>query len=255
MCSGEAKWNVENGLVVLLPHGYDGNGPEHSSCRTERFLLLTDQDDDIPNKGDYDNTQVAKETNMHVAHPSTAANYFHLLRQHQHRAFRKPLIVVAPKKLLRYRGATSDIEEFGEDKGFNMIYNDQNPNLVAKDKVRKVIFCAGQVYFDLDERRTKDKHNDVAILRVESLCPFPFKEVAEAMKQYPNAQVTWSQEEPKNAGGWTHIVPRMRNVLKHIGRKDRKIEYAGRPIMGATAVGFAKLHTDQLAALLEDSFK
>ena len=165
------------------------------------------------------------------------------------------MIVVAPKKLLRYRGATSDIEEFGEDRTFNMIYHDQNPNLVAKNKVRKVIFCAGQVYFDLDEKRTKDGHNDVAILRVESLCPFPFKEIAEAMKQFPNASVTWSQEEPKNAGGWTYVVPRIRNVLKHIGRQNSKIEYAGRPIMGATAVGFTKLHNDQLEALLKDAFK
>lgn len=182
MCSGEAKWNVENGLVVLLPHGYDGNGPEHSSCRTERFLLLCDQDDSVPANTDYSDADAARETNMHVAHPSTAANYFHLLRRHQHRTFRKPLIVVAPKKLLRYRGATSNIEEFADDKQFVPVYADQDPKLVQKDKVRKVLLCAGQVYFDLEEKRAKEGHHDVAILRVESLCPFPFREAMDALK-------------------------------------------------------------------------
>ena len=182
LCSGEAKWNVENGLVVLLPHGYDGNGPEHSSCRTERFLLLCDQDDSIPANAEYNDAEVAKEANMHVAHPSTAANYFHLLRRHQHRTFRKPLIVVAPKKLLRYRGATSSIEEFAENKQFTPVFDDQSSKLVKKDKVRKVLLCAGQVYFDLEEKREKEGHNDVAILRVESLCPFPFREAIAALK-------------------------------------------------------------------------
>jgi len=254
LCSGEAKWNVENGLVLLLPHGYDGNGPEHSSCRTERFLLLCDQDDDIPQDGFYSNTEVAKDTNMHVVHPSTAANYFHLLRQHTRRAFRKPLIVVAPKKLLRYKGATSTIEDFAEDKQFEALIGDGNKEAVSKDKVRKVIFCSGQVYFDLEEKRAKEGHHDVAILRVESLCPFPFKESIAALEEYPNASVTWSQEEPKNAGGYTYVVPRFRNILKHLGRSTSKIDYAGRPIMGATAVGFAKTHNDQLANLLQDAF-
>lgn len=190
---------------------------------------------------------------MHVVHPSTAANYFHLLRQHTRRAFRKPLIVVAPKKLLRYKGAASSIEDFGEETKFEHLIGDQNPELAPKDKVRKVIFCSGQVYFDLDEKRAKDGLNDVAIVRVESICPFPFKETIAALKEYPNASVTWSQEEPKNAGSYTYVVPRFRNILKHLGR-DHKIQYAGRPIMGATAVGFTKAHNAQLEKLIQTSF-
>jgi 2-oxoglutarate dehydrogenase E1 component len=112
LCSGEAKWNVENGLVMLLPHGYDGNGPEHSSCRIERFLMLCDQDDVVPNDAIYSNMELAKDINMQVYHPSTSANYFHLLRRHMRRPFRKPIIVVAPKKLLRFKSAASDIEDF-----------------------------------------------------------------------------------------------------------------------------------------------
>ena len=143
MVSGEAKWNVKNGLVLLLPHGYDGNGPEHSSCRTERYLLLADQDEFVPNDGIYDHLQILKETNIQVVQPSTAANYFHLLRTQMRLPFRKPLIVVAPKKLLRYKGACSEIEEFSGENEWSRLIKDQNSALVAPDKVRKVIICSG----------------------------------------------------------------------------------------------------------------
>lgn len=134
---------------------------------------------------------------------------------------------------------------------------DTNPDLVAPEKVRRVVLCSGQVYYDLEARRERDGHNDVAILRVESLCPFPFKELIASLKQYKNASVTWAQEEPKNAGGWTYAQPRLRNINKYLGRtgRDVKIDYAGRPIAAATAVGFAGLHNAQLAGLLEDAFQ
>ena len=142
--SGEAKWNVKNGLVMLLPHGYDGQGPEHSSSRMERYLQLCDQDDTVPHDGvNYDNKDILKESNMQVVNCSTAANYFHLLRTQMRMPFRKPLVVVAPKKLLKFRGACSDIEEFGEGTRFQLLIKDKNPNIVAKDKVRKVILCSG----------------------------------------------------------------------------------------------------------------
>lgn len=181
ICSGEAKWNVKNGLVVLLPHGYDGNGPEHSSARTERYLALCDEDETIPAKLDQSYSERLEHINMKVAHPSTAASYFHLLRTHMRLPFRKPMIIIAPKKLLRYKGATSTIEEMKEGTQFQPLLVDENPKRVKNDKVRKVIFCSGQVYFDLEQERNEHGHHDVAIMRVESLCPFPFKKIIEQM--------------------------------------------------------------------------
>ena len=168
-------------MVVLLPHGYDGNGPEHSSARTERYLLLCDQDDKVPENLKYEYRDKLSEVNMQVAHPSTAANYFHLLRMHMRMPFRKPLIVIAPKKLLRYKVATSSIEDFDETTRFQSLIEDSNPKLVAPEKVRKIIFCSGQVYFDLEAEREAKGMHDVAIMRVESLCPFPFKSIIENM--------------------------------------------------------------------------
>lgn len=168
--------------------------------------------------------------------------------------FRKPLVVVAPKKLLRYKGATSSIDEFSDGTMFRPIIEDQNPDLVAPNQVRKVILCSGQVYFDLAEERARKGYNDVAIVRVESLCPWPFYRIGAELEKYPNASVTWAQEEPKNAGAWTYAQPRLRNIQKHIGRKTHKVDYAGRPIMSATAVGFTKVHNEQLQNLLKDAF-
>ena len=255
LVSGEAKWNVKNGLVLLLPHGYDGQGPEHSSCRTERYLLLCDQDEYVPSEGKYDHYQIMKETNMQVVQPSSAANYFHLLRSQMRLPFRKPLVVVAPKKLLRYKGACSEIEEFGPNSHWKPLIEDQNKTLVAPEKVRKVILCSGQVYFDLEAARAKDGKNDVAILRCESLCPFPFQEIISELKKYKNAEITWAQEEPKNAGPWTYVQPRLRNIQSFLNKQNSKVIYAGRPIMGATAVGFTSTHNAQLDALITAALK
>jgi len=246
LVAGEAKWNVKNGLVVLLPHGYDGNGPEHSSARTERFLLLCNQDEDVPYEGKYEYKQALKDINMQVVHPSTAANYFHLLRTHMRMPFRKPMVVIAPKKLLRFKGATSNIEDFGPDTKFDPLISDEYEKLQAPEKVRKVIFCSGQVYFDLHEEREKKGITDVAIHRVESLCPFPFKSIIGELSKYKNAKITWAQEEPKNAGSWTYAQPRMRNCMKWVERKGEKVEYAGRPISASTATGYGKNHNQQL---------
>lgn len=141
ICSGEAKWNVKNGLVMLLPHGYDGQGPEHSSARTERYLQLCDEDECIPQK--FNEEETLKEVNMLVVNCSTAANYFHLLRRQMRLPFRKPLVVISPKKLLRFKGACSEIEDFASDKKFQPLIPDKNPKRVAAEKVRKVILCSG----------------------------------------------------------------------------------------------------------------
>lgn len=164
--SSETKWNIAHGLVMLLPHGYDGNGPEHSSARTERFLLLSDADDTPPVES-VTERDIMEKTNIVIANCSNAAQYFHLLRAQMRRPFRKPLIVIAPKKLLKYRGAGSDIEDFQEGLRFKRAIEDNNPELVADDLVRKVVYCSGQVYYDLEAARKKRGANDVAIVRVE----------------------------------------------------------------------------------------
>lgn len=214
--SGEAKWNVKSGLVMLLPHGYDGQGPEHSSARVERYLQLGNQDEEVPQGGNYDNTDIKQATNVQIVNCSTAANYFHLLRTHMRMPFRKPLVVIAPKKLLKLRQAASSIEDFGDGTEFQYLITDKNPNLVAPAKVRKVVLCTGQVYYDLHNAVTKQNVKDVAILRVESLCPFPFKEIIAELQKYKNASLTWAQEEPKNAGAWIYAEPRLRNIREHL---------------------------------------
>jgi 2-oxoglutarate dehydrogenase E1 component len=169
--------------------------------------------------------------------------------------FRKPLVVVAPKKLLRFKGACSDLDDFAGSTQWKPLIEDQLPTLVAPEKVRKVILCTGQVYYDLEAAREKDGKQDVAILRCESLCPFPFKEIIGELKKYKNAEIIWAQEEPKNAGAWTYVQTRLRNIQNFLGKEDSKVAYAGRPIMGATAVGFTSTHNKQLADLITAALK
>jgi 2-oxoglutarate dehydrogenase E1 component len=172
--SGETKWNVSNGLVMLLPHGYDGAGPEHSSARVERFLNLTDADD-MPPADNVRDGEIIKNHNLVIANCTTAAQYFHLLRAQMRRSFRKPLVVIAPKKLLKFQGAKSEIEDFAPEVRFKRVIEDENPKRWEDSKVRKVIYCTGQVYYDLEQRRKDENHDDVAIVRVEQISPFPFR--------------------------------------------------------------------------------
>jgi len=210
--SGETKWNVQHGLVMLLPHGYDGNGPEHSSSRVERFLQLSDASD-VPPTEDEPERDIMSGTNMTVANCSTAAQYFHLLRAQMRRPFRKPLVVVSPKKLLKFRSAMSEFEDFKAGLRFKRALDDVNPNLVADDKVRKVVYCTGQVYYDIEAARAKRGINDIAIVRVEQLAPFPFRSLRPMAQKYKNATQCWAQEEPKNAGCWQFVEPRLRAHL------------------------------------------
>ena len=246
IAAGEAKWNVKQGLVMLLPHGYDGQGPEHSSCRIERFLQLSDELDISSKK--------AESINMQVVNATTAANYFHLLRRQMRRPYRKPLVVAAPKKLLKYARANSDFEDFSESKQFEEIIVDQNKNLVAADKVRKVIFCSGQVYYDIDNTRTKDNVNDIAVIRVEQLSPFPWPLVKQELDKYKNAKVQWVQEEPQNHGYWTYTFPKIQNVLKSLGR-TQEVTYAGRAPSASTATGYGKVHEAELRQFIQEAMK
>ena len=253
----ETKWNLPSGLVMLLPHGYDGQGPEHSSARVERYLQMCDDDPDvIPDfEADYfDKNQ--RNYNWSVVNCSTAANYFHVLRRQLRRDFRKPLVVVAPKKLLKFRDASSKIESFGPGHKFSRTISERDSDsLLPKDKIRKIIFCTGQVYYDIRNERNQKGQKDAVIISVEQIFPLPYDHIARHIKNYPNIEeVVWAQEEHKNMGAWSFIQPRVNNLMKKIGA-DMEVVYAGRPASAATATGFPKVHKEELANLLETALK
>ena len=227
--SGEAKWGRYCGLVMFLPHGYEGQGPEHSSARLERYLQLCGQH------------------NMQVCVPSTPAQMFHMLRRQMVRKFRKPLIVLTPKSLLRHKLSTSPISDLSEGRFHTII--PEVDKLDAK-KVRRVVFCAGKVYYDLLEARRKDELDDVAIVRIEQLYPFPQKAYREAIKSYPNAkQIVWCQEEPKNQGAWYNIRHRLQAPLTD----QHSLRYVGRATAASTAAGYFKLHLKQQQEVIESA--
>jgi len=216
IAAGEAKWGQASGLVLLLPHGHDGQGPEHSSARLERFL------------------QLCAENNMRVVNPSTAAQYFHVLRKQAMDPTRKPLVVMTPKSLLRRKSAGSTPEELAED-SFQPVIGDEE---VDRDAVRRVVLCSGKVYYDLVEERKDDA---VALVRVEQLYPWPGEQLAAALEHYPNReQVVWCQEEPRNMGAYTHVLQHQAVDL-----------YVGRPAAASPATGFLQAHKVEQAALVK----
>ncbi len=239
--SGERKWLRMSGLVMLLPHGYEGQGPEHSSARLERYL------------------QMCAEDNMQVANCSTPSNYFHILRRQLKRDFRKPLILMTPKSLLRHKRAVSKIEDIAEGSTFHRILWDdaeQDENgvkLVRDDKIRRVVLCSGKVYYDLYEEREKRGVNDVYLMRVEQLYPFPLKALATEMTRFRNAEVVWCQEEPKNMGSWSFVEPYLDWVLGQAGSASKRPRYVGRPASASTAVGLMSKHLAQLQAFLNEA--
>jgi 2-oxoglutarate dehydrogenase E1 component len=186
---------------------------------------------------------------MQIVNCSTAANYFHVLRRQLIRPFRKPLVVIAPKKLLKLREAGSDLEDFAKGNNFKRIIGETNKS-ISPSNVRKVVF-----YYDLVAEREKLGKKDIAIVRVEQLSPFPFAQLTDQLNLYKNAEITWSQEEHKNAGPWTFIEPRIRATLKHIGHKSREVSYAGRELSASTATGYGAQHAAELKALLADAMK
>jgi 2-oxoglutarate dehydrogenase E1 component len=227
--SGEAKWGRACGLVMLLPHGYEGQGPEHSSARLERYL------------------QLCAEDHMQVVVPSTPAQCFHMIRRQMIRPLRRPLIVMTPKSLLRHRLAVSSLEDLSEG-GFQPVI-DEIDNLTAS-KVKRLVLCSGKVYYDLLEKRREEELSDVAIVRLEQLYPFPYDEMRTVMEKYSKAtQVVWCQEEPRNQGAWRAIRHRIERVLG----KKQEIEYAGRAPSASPAVGYASLHLQQQAQLVQEA--
>jgi 2-oxoglutarate dehydrogenase E1 component len=228
--SGETKWGRVCGLVMFLPHGYEGQGPEHSSARLERFL------------------QLCAEHNMQVCVPSTAAQMFHLLRRQMLRPFRKPLIVMTPKSLLRKKEASSPIQEFAQGSFQTVI--PETESLEAKE-VKRIIACSGKVYYDLISKRTELRKTDTAVIRVEQLYPFPHKQFEAEMKRYSNAtEVVWCQEEPQNQGAWYQTAHYFRENM----RDDQKLYYAGRPPSAAPAGGYMARHNERQRTLVEQAF-
>jgi 2-oxoglutarate dehydrogenase E1 component len=241
--SGEAKWGRLSGLTLFLPHGYEGQGPEHSSARLERFL------------------QLCAEDNMQVANLTTPANYFHALRRQLKREFRKPLVLMTPKSLLRHKRAVSTIEQLGPDSTFHrLLWDDaeflkgEKIKLVPDENIRRVVLCTGKVYYDLYEEREKRGIDDVYLLRVEQLYPFPAKALINELSRFRGAGVVWCQEEPKNMGSWTFVEPYLEWVLAQVDGEARRPRYVGRAAAAATASGLMAKHTAQLNAFLEEAF-
>jgi 2-oxoglutarate dehydrogenase E1 component len=242
--SGERKWLRMSGLVMLLPHGYEGQGPEHSSARLERFL------------------QACAEDNMQVVNCSTPANYFHALRRQVHREFRKPLVVMTPKSLLRHKKAVSNLADLAEGSSFHRVMVDGaeagcdvgGVTLQPDDKITRVIACSGKVYFDLVEARAKAGRDDVYILRLEQFYPWPLKSVSQVLARFKNAELVWCQEEPKNMGGWTFVDPWLELTLDRMDIKAKRARYVGRPASASTAAGLMSRHVKELETFLAQAF-
>ena len=231
IASGEVKWGRANGLTLMLPHGYEGQGPEHSSARLERFM------------------QLAADNNMQIVQPTSASQIFHVLRRQMVRMFRKPLVIMTPKSLLRNKDATSPLSEFTRGE-FRTVIGEVDDTIDAS-KVKRVICCSGKVYYDLVKKRAEKKSTDVAILRVEQLYPFPHKAFAAELKKYPNlTDLVWCQDEPQNQGAWFFV----QHYIHENMVEGQKLGYAGRPASASPAVGYAHLHMEQQKALLDQAF-
>jgi len=240
--SGERKWLRMSGLVLLLPHGYEGQGPEHSSARIERYL------------------QLCAEDNWQIANCTTPANYFHILRRQLHRQFRKPLVLMTPKSLLRHKRVVSSLAQLGRGTTFHrLLWDDAQflPNqaikLVSDDKISRVVLCSGKVYYDLYEEREKRGVNDIYLLRMEQLYPFPARALIQELTRFKDAEMIWCQEEPRNMGAWSFIEPNLSWVLDHIHAKHKRPRYAGRPSSAATATGLMSKHVRELKAFLDEA--
>ena len=230
IASGEVKWGRVNGLTLMLPHGYEGQGPEHSSARLERFM------------------QLAADTNMQIVQPTTASQIFHVLRRQMVRNLRKPLIIFTPKSLLRNKDAASPLSEFTKG-GFQTVIP-ENKALKA-DKVKRVLVCSGKVYYDLVKKREELGADDTAILRVEQLYPFPHKAFATELKKYPNAtELVWTQDEPQNQGAWFFV----QHYIHENMTEGQRLSYSGRAASASPAVGYSHLHQEQQKALVDGAF-
>ena len=233
IASGEVKWGRVNGITLMLPHGYEGQGPEHSSARLERFM------------------QLAADTNMQIVQPTTASQIFHVLRRQMVRNLRKPLIIMTPKSLLRAKDAAAPLSEF--TKGSFQTVIPENKESVNKrtDKVKRVVACSGKVYYDLAKRREEKGDDEVALIRVEQLYPFPHKAFAAELKKYPNAtDVVWCQDEPQNQGAWFFV----QHYIHENMADGQRLGYSGRAASASPAVGYSHLHQEQQKALVDGAF-
>jgi 2-oxoglutarate dehydrogenase E1 component len=240
--SGERKWLRMSGLVCLLPHGYEGQGPEHSSARLERYL------------------QLCAEDNMQVVNCTTPANYFHVLRRQLRRDIRKPLIVMTPKSLLRHKRVVSKLADFSGETSFHRVLWDDAEGkselatkLVADDKMRRVVMCSGKVYYDLLDEREKSGINDVYLLRIEQLYPWPHKALIQELGRFRNAEFVWCQEEPYNMGAWSFVQPNIERVLEFIKAAHPRPRYAGRPASASTATGLMSRHLKELKTFVDEA--
>ena len=232
--SGESKWLRMSGLTLLLPLGYEGQGPEHSSARLERFL------------------QLCAEDNLQIVNCTTPANYFHVLRRQMHRSFRKPVIIFTPKSLLRNKNAVSKISDFISGSWFHRVLPDPKKSL-QKDKVKRVVLCSGKVFYDLVKMREEEKLFNVRLIRVEQLYPFPEDAVVRELKNFSKAKIIWCQEEPKNMGAWTYINPLIEEVMLKVGSKQNRLQYAGREAQASTATGLFSRHQQEQQKLLTEA--
>ena len=232
--SGEAKWLRMSGLVMLLPHGYEGQGPEHSSARLERYLRLCAED------------------NIQVVNCSTPANYFHVLRRQLCRDFRKPLIIMTPKSLLRNKLCVSNLDDMLEEKSFHRVMDDKNKSIKDKD-VKRLVLCSGKVFYDLFEAREKNKLFNIKILRLEQIYPFPIKSLQEFISKSPQAEIIWCQEEPENMGSWSFIDRRLEKVLIDCNCKHMRPVYVGRPEAASPATGTMSRHLKEQKLLVNQA--
>jgi len=241
--SGEAKWLRMSGLVMLLPHGYEGQGPEHSSARPERFL------------------QMCAGDNWIVANVTTPANYFHILRRQLYRNFRKPLVLMTPKSLLRHKLAVSKLKDFAKGTSFHRVLWDDaqlgadagisTTKLVPDDKIKRVVLCSGKVYYDLLEARDARGIDDIYLMRIEQFYPVPALSLTKELSRFKRAQMVWCQEEPKNQGYWSFIEPNLEWVLGRIGARYKRPAYVGRPAAASPATGLAREHKLQQETLVD----
>ncbi|MBI1251368.1 MAG: 2-oxoglutarate dehydrogenase E1 component [Alphaproteobacteria bacterium] len=243
--SGERKWLRMSGLVMLLPHGYEGQGPEHSSARIERFL------------------QLCAEENLQVVNCTTPSNYFHALRRQIHRDFRKPLIVFTPKSLLRHKRCVSALADMGPGTTFHRVLWDDGDarlnnglttlKLKPDDQISRVVLCSGKVYYDLLEEREKRGHDDIYLMRLEQFYPWPIKSLSAELARFPGAEIVWCQEEPKNMGGWMFVDPWLELTLEKLPMSSKRARYAGRPASASTAAGLMSKHLKELEAFLNEA--
>jgi 2-oxoglutarate dehydrogenase E1 component len=234
LSSGEAKWLRMSGLVMLLPHGYEGQGPEHSSARIERYL------------------QLCAEDNIQVCNLTSAANYFHALRRQIRRNFRKPLVIFTPKSLLRAKEVMSRLDEMRPGTSFHRVIG-ESETIAADEAIDRVVLCTGKVYFDLVKARAANGNNRVALVRIEQLYPFPSNTLAKLLQRYRNAEIVWCQEEPLNMGAWNFVDRRIEEVLGGLDIAAKRPRFAGRTEAASPATGLFKRHIEEQAHLVADA--